>query len=137
MFSSPQMGNTGGFLLIGSMTDKANTVLLPASCIFMGGKRFRKQVKKPCKSISKEAALLQSFSTVLPHLLLTFCPRVLGGLTALFYFLKTRDMRGVMSQILLLLLALANQLKWAERTVKIGIWSVSSASVRWLFRPVT
>ena len=86
MLSSPQMGNTGGFLLIGFMVDKANTALLTPSCIFMDGKRFREQVKKSRKSFSKKTVLSFNLSRLLlsPQLL-TFCPRFLEGLTALTF----------------------------------------------------
>lgn len=66
MLSSPQMGNTGGFLLIGFMIDKTNTASLNPSCIFMGWKKFREQVKKS-KSFSRKIVL----SFYLSWLLLT------------------------------------------------------------------
>lgn len=56
MLSSPQMGNTGGFLLIGFMIDKTNAASLNPSCIFMGWKKFREQVKK-AKSFSSKIVL--------------------------------------------------------------------------------
>lgn len=64
MLSSPQMGNTGGFLLIGFMIDKTNTASLNPSCIFMGWKKFREQVKKIKIFQQKNCSLLLSFLIV-------------------------------------------------------------------------
>lgn len=63
MFSFPQIWNTGGYLLIGFMTDEANTALLATPfCIFTGGKRFREQVRKPWKSFNQKTVLSSNLS---------------------------------------------------------------------------